>query len=94
MDKKTFIIGILSLSAVILLAANYFAPQPAFALQTIRDRNYALVTATSQNGGDVLYVLDNLSGRIAIFAYDPSKREMVPRAGGDLTAAFATPAAR
>lgn len=88
MDKKTFAIGVLSLSAVILMVANYFAPQPAYALQTIKDRNFALVTATSQNGGDVLYILDNLSGRIAVFAYDPTQREMVPRAGGDLTVAF------
>jgi hypothetical protein len=89
MDKKSFTIGILSLSAVILFVANYFAPQPAYALQTIKDRNYSMVTASTQNGSDVLYILDNLSGRIAIFAYDNSKREMVPRAGGDLSAAFA-----
>ena len=88
MDKKTFTIGILSLCAVILMVANYFAPQPAQAMETIRDRDFAMVTASSQNGGDVLYILDNLSGRIAIFAYDGSRREMVPRAGGDLTAVF------
>jgi hypothetical protein len=88
MDKKTFTIGILSLSAVILMVANYFAPQPAYALQTIKDRNFSMVTANTQNGGDVLYVLDNLSGRIGIFAYDTNKREMVPRAGGDLSIAF------
>jgi hypothetical protein len=89
MDKKTFSIGVLSLSAVVLFIANYFLPQPALALETIKDRNYAMVTATTQNGGDVLYVLDNLSGRIGIFAYDPAKREMVPRSSGDLAAAFA-----
>jgi len=88
MDKKTFTIGILSLSAVILMVANYFAPEPAHALYTIRDRDFAMVTASSQNGGDVLYILDNLSGRIAVFAYDASRREMVPRVSSDLTATF------
>jgi hypothetical protein len=94
MDKKTFTVGILSLTAVILLVANYFVPQPAYALQTIKDRDFSMVTANTQNGGDVLYVLDNLSGRIGIFAYDSNKREMVPRAGGDLSVAFATITAR
>jgi hypothetical protein len=89
MEKKTFSIGILSLSAVVLFIANYFMPQPAMALQTIKDRSYSMVTASSQNGGDVLYVLDNLSGRIGIFSYDPSQREMVPRSSGDLSTAFA-----
>jgi hypothetical protein len=91
MDKKTFTIGILSLCAVILMVANYFAPQPAQGGQTIRDRDFAMVTAESQNGGDVLYILDNVSGRIAIFSYDTSRKEMVPRAGGDLTAVFNPP---
>lgn len=94
MDKKNFSIGILSLSAVILLVANYFAPQPAHALLTIKDRNYSMVTANTQTGGDVLYILDNVTGRIGVFAYDTSKHEMVPRSGSDLTAAFAPPGGR
>ncbi len=88
MDKKNFSIGILSLSAMILLLANYFAP-PAGAMNTIKDRSYAMVTATTQAGGEVLYVLDNISGRLGIFAYDPARKELVPRASGDLSAAFA-----
>ena len=88
MDRKYFYIGILSLSATILLMANYFTAQPAMALTTIKDRDYSLVTASSQNGGDSLYVLDNRTGRMAIFAYDPAARALVPKKIGDLTVAF------
>jgi hypothetical protein len=88
MDKKNFTIGILSLTAVVLMLANYFAPQPAQALMSIKDRDFSLVTARTQNGGDSLYVLDNRSGRVAIFAYDPARRALVPRVVGEMSAAF------
>jgi hypothetical protein len=89
MDKQSFSIGILSLSAVILLVANFFSPQPAQALNTIKDRSFSMVTASTQAGGDVLYVVDNQTGRLGIFAYDPARKELVPRAGSDLAAGFA-----
>jgi hypothetical protein len=88
MDRKNFYIGILSLSATVLLMANYFTPQPAMALQTIKDRDFSLVTASSQSGSDSLYVLDNRTGRVAIFAYDPAARSLVPKKIGDLTVSF------
>jgi hypothetical protein len=89
MEKKNFAISLLCLSAVILMLANYFAPQPAQALMTIKDRDYSLVTARTQNGGDSLYVLDNRSGRVAVFSYDPARRTLVPRVVGEMNAAFA-----
>ena len=88
MDRRNFYIGTLLLSATVLLMANYFTAQPALALQTIKDRDYSLVTAASQAGGDTLYVLDNRSGRVAIFFYDPAAKALVPRRVGDMTAAF------
>jgi hypothetical protein len=89
MEKKTFTIYALSLSAVVLMLAIYFAPQPAEALLTIKDRDFSLVTARSQNGGDSLYLLDNRSGKLAIFSYDPARRSLVPRGVGEMSAAFA-----
>lgn len=89
MDKKTFSIGILSLIAVGLILANYFVPpQSAQALMTIKDRDFSLVTARTQASGDALYVLDNRSGRVAIFSYDPSTRSLQPRGVGDMTLLF------
>ena len=32
---------------------------------SIKDRDYSLVTARTQTGGDSLYVLDNRSGRVS-----------------------------
>jgi len=89
MEKKTFTISILSLTAVALIIANYFAPQPAQALMTIKDRDFAAVTARTQQSGDALYVLDNRSGRVAVFSYDPSTRSLQPRAFGDMSGLFA-----
>jgi len=88
MQKKNFAISLLSLSAVVLMLANYFAPQQAQALMSIKDRDFSLVTARTQNGGDTLYVLDNRSGRVAIFSYDPARRTIVPRVVGDMSVAF------
>ncbi len=88
-DKKTLWIGILSLTATLLLLGNYFAPQPAVATTTIKDRDFSMVTAVQQSGGDSLYVLDNRSGRIAVYSYDPGRRAILPKAAGELANLFA-----
>jgi hypothetical protein len=89
MEKKSFTIGILSLTAVILVMANYFAsPQSARADLTIKDRDFGMVTARTQASGDALYILDNRSGRVAVFSYDPSTRTLQPRGFGDMGALF------
>ena len=91
MDKKSFLIGILSLTATVLLMGNYFAPQPASALMTIKDRDFSMVTCRAQNGGDTLYVLDNATGRIAIYSYDPAGRVVRPRGAGNMSQLFSGP---
>ncbi len=45
LDKKTFTIGILSLCAVFLTAANLLQPQQADAAFVVKDRDYTAVTA-------------------------------------------------
>jgi hypothetical protein len=88
MDKKTFWIGILSLTATLLLMGNYFAPQPAMATMSIKDRDFSMCTAHSQTGGDSLFVLDNRSGRFAVYYYDPSGRVVRPRDAGEMSKLF------
>ena len=88
-DKKTLAIGVLSLTATLLLLGNYFAAQPVMATTTIKDRDFSMVTAAAQTGGDSVYVLDNRSGKIAVYAYDPTSRQIRPRASGELTGLFA-----
>ncbi len=87
-DKKTFAIGILSLTATVLLLGNYFAPPAAVATTTIKDRDFSMVTAAQQTSGDALYVLDNRSGKVAVYAYDPQRREIRPRAAGEMVSLF------
>jgi len=88
MNKKDLIIGLLSLSAVTLLLINYFAPQQASAMLTIKDRDFSLVTARGQTNGDALFILDNRSGKVAVFGYDPSSRALKARFVGELSAVF------
>ena len=77
LDKKTFVIGILSLSAVILVAANILMPHLADAsYNTIKDNDYSMVTATAQQGGDVLYVTESRSGKMAALAYSPATHKL------------------
>ena len=78
----------LSLSAVALLIVAYFSSSPAQALMTIKDRDYSLVTARAQQTGDSLYVLDNRSGRVAVFSYDPSGRTIRPHFVADMSVVF------
>jgi hypothetical protein len=80
MQNKTFAIGILSLTAVVLAVANLFlTPEPAHAIFAVRDRDYTLVTARTTSGADALWVLDSRSGQIAVLTYDPQTRTVKPR---------------
>jgi hypothetical protein len=70
MDSKTFGIGILTLTAVALLIANFFAPRPVAAIESVANEDMQAVTARYQNGGDAIYLLDHSSGKLAIFTVD------------------------
>ena len=89
LDKKTFAIGILSLSAVALLVANLIHVPPAKAAMAIKDRDYQAVTAHVSKGGEALYLTDNRTGKMAVFVYDPNRRAVVPIAAGAIGNAFA-----
>ena len=67
MDKQTYGIGILSLMAVALLIANLFAPRPAVGIESVSNDDMQAVTARAQQGGDALYLLDQSSGKLAVF---------------------------
>lgn len=88
MNQKTFTIGVLSVTALILSIAQFLPVQPAMAQNTIRDRNYSLVTARASNGGDVVYVIRNNTGQIASFVWDTSKRALVVSSIRNMTDVF------
>jgi len=76
MDKKTYAIGILFVTAIILLVANSFTVPQAQAY-SIKDRDYQLVTTAAVEGGDSLYVSDTRTGLVAIFGWDGSARKII-----------------
>ena len=89
MDKKTFWIGILTLTAVVLVVGIYFVDTPvANAGMTIKDRDYQVVTARIPTGGDGLYILDNKTGLIAVFSYDTNARGLRAQAARPVADAF------
>ena len=79
MQRKTLSITILSITAAVLLVANWLVPQPARASEAVKDRDYQVVTCRVQSGGDGLYILDNRTGQIAVFTYDPGSRSVRAR---------------
>ena len=91
MDRKTISIAILTLTAALLLAAHWFTPQAARAEMVIKDRDYQVVTARVQSGGDGLYILDNRTGQLAVFTYDPASRAVRARTVRPMTDAFQMP---
>ena len=49
-----------------------------------------VVTAKVQNGGDGVYILDNRTGRFAVFTWDNGSRRLEPRTVRPLADAFVT----
>lgn len=90
MDSKTFSIGILSLTALVLIVANILVPHRASAEVVVNGQGYTVVTARVQQGGDGVYILDNRTGRFAVFTYDNGSRRLEPRTVRPLADAFIT----
>jgi hypothetical protein len=89
MDRKSFSIGILSLTAVILFVATLFPSKPARADFAVKDlRGIQMITVANQQGGDVLYVIEPQSGKVLILGYNPNTNDLRPLAMGDLNTAF------
>jgi len=89
MDKKTFGIGILSITAALLFVASLLPTPRAEAAFAVKDRDYQVLTVKSQQGGDTLYVVDNRTGLVAVFTFDPRTRLLRPRKVGAVADAFA-----
>ena len=85
MDRKTFAIGILSVTALVLFLCTMIpvshAADGGFAVKDLQ--GWQMMTASSQQGGDVLYVIDP-DGKIVVLAYNPVQKVMQPVGSGDL----------
>lgn len=89
-NRQNWLIGILCLSAAVLLAANLWPVDQAQASVSVKDRDYQVVTARVQTGGDGLYILDNRTGMLGVFTYDPASRRLAARASRPIMDAFRT----
>ena len=83
MDKKTFTIGILTVTAVIMFVAQLLpSRQTARARRRYRrHRDYQLVTSRLAQGGEALYVVDARTGMMAVFTWDPTARSVKLHSG-------------
>ena len=88
MDRKTFSIGVLTVTAVLLFIAQFLPVRVAHA-DAIKDRDYTLVTARVQQGGEGLYIVENRTGMMAVFTWDPASRMVKVRAVRPIADAFA-----
>ena len=67
MSKQLLSIGVLCVTALLLLAAAVVPSGGQFA---IRDQNFQLITVTGQQGSSSVYVIDNRLGRMVILQPD------------------------
>ena len=74
MNKTNITLTILSMAAAVMLVVHATLPTPAHASEAVKDRDYQVVSARMQSGGDGLYILDNRTGQLAVFTYDPAVR--------------------
>ena len=88
-DKKTFAIGILSLTAVAMFISNLSTPPTVRAAEVVKDRDYQMITARTAQGDDGLYVIENRTGLMAIFLYSVKARRLEPMAVQPVMEAFA-----
>jgi hypothetical protein len=90
MKNQNIAIGILSLTALLMLVAHVFVPQSASAQVAVKDREYQIITAKISSGGDGLYIHDVRTGQVAVFTYDAASRGVVARTVKNVSEAFPT----
>jgi hypothetical protein len=88
MDSKSYTIGILCVTAAVLLVAQFVPVQPALAGTAVRERDYSVVTTKSTAGGDAVYIADSRTNMIAVFTWDAGRRMVVVRDARPITDAF------
>ena len=85
MDSKQFAIGILSVTAVILLAATvvvHSRPEPASAAgMTAMGGDYVLTVGALNASEELLYVVDSAAEKIVVYTFDAGRKSIVPADG-------------
>ncbi|MBC8108655.1 MAG: hypothetical protein H7Z14_18880 [Anaerolineae bacterium] len=76
MDKKTYGIGILTVTALVLFLANLMPIRTAQADMAFKERDFTLVTSRISLGGEALYICDNRTGQMAVFTWEAAARQI------------------
>jgi hypothetical protein len=87
MDRKLIMICVLSVTALAMAILNFSTPSSK-ADFAIGGRDYQVVTARVQTGGEGVYILENRSGLMAVYTYDPSSQSLLPQTVRPVTDAF------
>lgn len=87
-SSRTLLIAVLTVTAVILCVAHLIPTQPAMASESIKDRDYSLVTTRSTKGDEVVYVTENRTGQVAVFSWDAGRKTLEFRGIASLADAF------
>jgi len=82
MDRWTFAIGVLAITAVVMLSAlavmTVVQPVPAQAFAQIdRGDGYMMLTGQLSNSRELLYVLDETAGLLNIYWFDINRRRLL-----------------
>jgi hypothetical protein len=80
MDRKTFAIGVMMVTAVVLFIAQFMPVRTAVAGDSVGDRDYQICTSRSIKGGEALYIFNRRSGTVAVFSWEPADRRVKLRA--------------
>ena len=67
MDKKLLAVCVLTVTAIVLMVANFVA-KPVQAATAISGGGYQIATGHLASGGEAVYVLDNRTGVVAVFS--------------------------
>lgn len=80
LDRKTFAIGVLSITAVMLIVGICVVvslPEPAIAIgQTDRGGDYLMVTSQFNTGTELVFLVDGAVGRMIAYAYNINSRTL------------------
>ena len=87
MDRKTFAIAILSLTAFVLSLVCLMPAKPANAQFAIRDSRFQMITLPGQKAGSILYIIDP-QGKVLVLQFDMQRKVMTPMAAGELDKFF------
>lgn len=92
-DSKNLSIGVLSVTAMILLVGVIFATlggqSPALAIgQTDRGGDYIVVTGQFTQNSELIYVMDAATRQLNVYGYDTTRRQTMFWDSLDLTKVF------